>query len=285
VLSYQHAYHAGGPADVHKHMALCLLLDHLAKKDKPFSVIDLYAGEGDYDLTGFAAQKTKEYAEGIGLLWDLKNTAPGVQEYLEGLRRLNPDGTLRKYPGSPALARLFMREGDQLVLNELHATAFPNLGRWARKDARISVHKRDGLEALVGLVPPRVRRGLVLIDPSYEVKTEYTAVPEKLAEAVKKWREGIYVVWYPVLKEGRHHALIDGIKAQVEGEIFNCELSLSAVKPGEEPPGLRGTGLIVVNPPWRFDSAMITAGTSLAKTFGRGKHTATWLKKTETQES
>jgi len=285
MLSYQHTYHAGGPADVHKHIALCLLLEHLAKKDKAFCVIDLYAGEGDYDLTGFAAQKTQEYKSGVAQIWEAADAPRGVSEYLKALHRLNPDGTLRRYPGSPSLARLYMRDGDSLILNELHATAFPNLGRWARKDARISVHKRDGLEAMVGLTPPKVRRGMVLIDPSYEVKSEYATVPEKLAEAVKKWREGIYVVWYPVLKEGRHQALIDGIKAQVDAEIFHCELSLSAVKPGEDVPGLRGTGLIVVNPPWKFDAEMTVAGNWLAKTFGRGKHFARWLKKTETEET
>jgi 23S rRNA (adenine2030-N6)-methyltransferase len=279
MLSYQHTYHAGGPADVHKHFALCLLFEHLAKKNKPFSVIDLYAGEGDYDLAGFAAQKTQEYKNGVARLWEATGAPRGIREYLEALSKLNPDGSLKRYPGSPSLARLYMREDDNLILNELHSTSFKNLGRWARKDARISVHKRDGLEAMVGLTPPKIRRGLVLIDPAYEVKTEYTKVPEKLAESVKKWREGIYVVWYPVLKEGRHQSLIDGIKAQVEGDIFHCELSLSAVKQGEEAAGLRGTGLIVVNPPWQFDSDIMVAGNWLAKIFGRGKHTAGWLKK------
>lgn len=279
MLSYQHGYHAGGPADVHKHMALCLLLDHLAKKEKPFCVIDLYAGEGDYDLAGPAAKKTQEYVTGIGTLWDAKDAPAAVSGYMDMLRRMNPNGTLRHYPGSPALARSFMRDDDRLILNELHSTAFPELGRWARKDARISVHKRDGLEALVGLTPPVIRRGLVLIDPSYEVKSEYVSVPEKLAEAVKKWREGIFVVWYPILKEGRHRALVDGVAAQVDAPTLNLELSLSAVKRGEEMPGLRGTGLIVVNPPWQFDIAMTEAGAWLARSLGRGKHTTTWLKR------
>ena len=278
MLSYQHSYHAGGPADVHKHVAVCLLLDHLTKKEKPFCVIDLYAGEGDYNLEGHAAQKTQEYAEGIGRLWDANGAPPAIQAYLDVLHRVNPGGVLRRYPGSPALARAYMRADDRLILNELHTTAVAELGRWARKDARISVHKRDGLEAMVGLTPPPIRRGIVLIDPSYEVKTEYAAVPEKLAAAVKKWREGIYLVWYPVLKEGRHRALIDGVIAEVDAPTFACELSLSAAKPGGELPGLRGTGVIVVNPPWQFDSAMTEAGAWLAKTLGRTKHTATWLK-------
>ncbi len=279
MLSYQHSYHAGGPADVHKHVALCLLLEHLTKKEKPFCVIDLYAGEGDYNLAGHAAQKTQEYESGIGHVWGASDAPSPVQSYLDVLHRLNPNGELRRYPGSPSLARAYLRDDDRLILNELHSTAFAELGRWARKDARIGVHKRDGLEAMVGLTPPQIRRGLVLIDPSYEIKTEYTGVPEKLAEAVRKWREGIYLVWYPVLKEGRHRALIDGVIASIDVPTFACELSFGAAKPGGEMPGLRGTGLIVVNPPWQFDDAMSEAGAWLAKNLGRAKHTTTWLKR------
>ncbi len=281
MLSYQHSYHAGGPADVHKHVALCLLLEHLTKKDKPFCVIDLYAGEGDYNLEGHAAQKTQEYESGIGRLWDAAGAPPAAEAYLNVLRRLNPDGSLRRYPGSPALTRAYMRDDDRLVLNELHSTAYAELGRWARKDGRISVHKRDGLEAMVGLTPPPIKRGLVLVDPSYEIKTEYTTVPETLAQAVKKWREGIYLVWYPMLKEGRHQALIEGIASKVDAPTFACELSLSAVKKGEEAPGLRGTGLIVINPPWQFAEAMAEAGTWLARTLDRGKHSTKWLKRAD----
>ena len=277
MLSYQHAYHAGGPADVHKHVALCLLLDYLVAKDKPFCVIDLHAGEGDYDLSGFAAQKTRDYQDGIGRIWSATDPAPAVASYLARLRALNPDGTLRRYPGSPALARAAMRDNDQLILNELHTTAFATLGRWARKDARISVHKRDALEAMAGLTPPKIRRGVMLIDPSYEVKSEYADVPEHLAQAVEKWREGIFVVWYPVLKEGRHRDLIDGMRAKVGARMFACELGLGKAPRGGDPPGLRGTGLVIVNPPWQFDTAMSAAGAWLADEMGNGKHTASWL--------
>ena len=280
MLSYQHAYHAGGPADVHKHIALCLLLEHLAKKDKPFSVIDLYAGEGEYDLQHFAAQKTGEYNEGVALVWEAKSAPPPVAGYMAALRRLNPDGTLRRYPGSPSLARSYLRADDRLILNELHSTAFPNLGRWARKDSRITVHKRDGLEALVALLPPTPRRGFVLIDPSYEVKTEYAAAAEKTAEAVRKWPEGTFLIWYPMLKEGRHTALIDGIKANVESGVLSDELALGPIKRGDGVSGLLGTGLIVINPPWQFDAALAEAGAWLARQLGRARHTSNWIKRT-----
>jgi 23S rRNA (adenine2030-N6)-methyltransferase len=277
MLSYRHGFHAGGPADVHKHVGLCALLAHLAKKNKPFSVIDLYAGEGEYNLEGFAAQKTGDYAKGIAQIWDTDGPPAAVQNYLALVRQLNPSGDLRRYPGSPAIARTYMRDNDRLILNELHSTAFPELGRWARKDERISVHQRDGLEALLGLVPPQVRRGLVLIDPSFEVKTEYTTVPEKLSQAFQKWAEGIYVVWYPVLKESRHRALLDGLAAQIDADIFVCELMLSG-KQNDATPGLRGTGLAVINPPWQFDDTMRETGEWLARKLG-GRHTATWLKR------
>ncbi len=285
MLSYQHAYHAGGPADVHKHVALGLLLGHLAKKDKPFCVFDLYAGEGEYNLEAFAAQKTQDYAKGVSHIWNAgivpRDAPDGVRTYLELLRRFNPTAELGRYPGSPAIARDFMRDNDGLILNELHSTAFPELGRWARKDPRITVHKRDGLEALVGLTPPAIRRGVVLIDPSYEVKTEYTSVPETVAKSVEKWREGIFAIWYPILKEERHLSLLDGLTQQVNADIFVCELSLPAVKHDEKAPGLRGTGLAVINPPWQFDDAMRDAGFWLARQL-QGRHTAKWLKRAET---
>ena len=280
MLSYQHAYHAGSAADVHKHIALSLLLEHLAKKDKPFCVIDLYAGEGEYNLASPSAQKTGEYAGGIGRLWDTPDAPPPANGYMEVLRRMNPDGVLKHYPGSPALTRAYMRENDQLIINELHSGAFPILERWARRDSRISVHKRDGLEALVGLTPPKIRRGLVLIDPSYEVKTEYSDIPEKLAAAVGKWREGMYIVWYPVLKENRHRVLLDGLKAWVDGDVLVCELQLKSDKT-DGTSGLRGTGIAVVNPPWQFDTQMADVGAWLSRKLDQGKHTAMWLKRAE----
>ena len=185
MLSYQHAYHAGGPADLHKHAAMCVLMERLAEKPKPFAVVDLYAGHGVYGLGTDEAQKTKEFEGGIGRLWPKRGeVAPQAISALFGaIAPLNPEGRLIYYPGSPAIARAFMREGDLLILNELHPGAHTDLKRWARQDDRITLHKRDGLEALVGLMPPPVRRGLVVIDPSYEIKTEYAALPQALRKA------------------------------------------------------------------------------------------------------
>ena len=271
MLSYQHSYHAGGPADVHKHAALCLLLAHLGAKPKPYSVIDLYAGEGVYPLDTAEAQKTAEFRDGIAKIWNCD--VAGVEPLLQAVRAENPGDTLTIYPGSPAIARRSLRDDDRLVLNELHPGAFAALKRWARRDKRITVHRRDGLEALLALVPPQPRRGMVLIDPSYEIKADYAAVPAKLAQALHKWREGIFMVWYPLLSDGRHRPLVDGLKT-LKAPCFASELhfqrrsrrAIAAKKPGTV--GLEGTGVAVVNPPWQFDVQMSQAAEALAAALG-----------------
>ncbi len=272
MLSYQHSYHAGGPADVHKHVALTLLLTHLTAKAKPASVIDLYAGNGVYALTAAAAQKTGEYHDGIAKLWAVQNPPAALGAYLRVVKHLNP-GELSLYPGSPDIARQMLRPDDRLILNELHPTSFTALKGWVGHDDRIAVHKRDGLEALLALVPPQVRRGLALIDPSFEMKTDYTEIPVRLATAVEKWREGIFMIWYPVLADARHKPLLTGIAA-IASPSFCAELTLP--KPSSEK-GLRGTGIVVVNPPWKFDAEMLEAGDAVAKILG-GKHFTRWLR-------
>jgi 23S rRNA (adenine2030-N6)-methyltransferase len=280
MLSYQHGYHAGGVADVQKHVALCILLDHLSAKAKAYCVVDLYAGEGVYTLDTAQAQKTAEYQGGIGKLWP--STATGTVGTLMAIvRSLNPEGALRTYPGSPAIARHFLRGDDRLILNELHPGALRILKRWARSDERLSVHKRDGLEALLALIPPQPRRGLVLIDPSYEIKTDYTAIPEKLAQALRKWREGIFMVWYPLLSDDRQRALVEGLK-RLAAPCFATELHLKpkarraiAGKSGSTV-ALEGTGVAVINPPWQFDQAMTEAAGTLDSLFG-GNSRSSWL--------
>jgi 23S rRNA (adenine2030-N6)-methyltransferase len=277
MLSYQHSYHAGGPADVHKHVALVLLLSHLTAKAKPASVIDLYAGNGVYALTAPAAQKTGEYQDGIAKLWADKNPPAALKAYLATVKGLNP-GELSLYPGSPDIARQILRADDRLILNELHPSAFTALKGWVGHDQRIAVHKRDGLEALLALVPPVPRRGLVLIDPSFEMKTDYTEIPERLDKAVAKWREGIFMIWYPVLGDARHRPLLNGI-ANIAAPSFCAELTFTHPQSDKGPTekGLRGTGVIVINPPWKFDEDMTAAGKALAKVLG-AKSFEKWLR-------
>ena len=280
MLSYQHCFHAGGPADVHKHSGLCLLLDHLMSKEKPFTVFDLYAGNGAYDLTSEPAQKLKEFRDGIEKIYAESSYPNDIVSYIKAVRNLNTGNTLNAYPGSPLFSKGFLRENDQLILNELHPSSYRALRKWKNNDKRISVHKREGMEALLGLVPPSIRRGLVFIDPSYEVKSEFTDIPSKLKIALKRWPQGIYALWYPILKDAQHDHLVKFFKEEMETESYRSEILLADPhNPSISHPGLRGSGLIVINPPWKFDQGMIVVGNWVAEklTGNPNRHTAGWI--------
>jgi 23S rRNA (adenine2030-N6)-methyltransferase len=278
MLSYRHAFHAGGAADVHKHAVLVLLLEHLRGRDKPFTVIDVYAGRGVYGLASPEAQKRREYEHGIGRLMAREQRWPALRGYWAAVDALNA-GPLVRYPGSPQIARHLMRAGDVLIVNELHPADAEDLKRWAGDDARIHVHRRDALEALTALVPPAVRRGLVLVDPAYEIKTEYDTVPEAVAKAVAKWPQGIFAVWYPVLAEGRHAAARARLLAAVPADILETEFELGR---SASYPGMQASGLWIINPPWRLDAAVQEAGDWLARRLGQerpARHRLTWLRR------
>ena len=279
MLSYRHGFHAGGWADVHKHVAIALLLLHLRQKSTAFAVLDAFAGDAVYDLTGPEATKTREFETGIARIWDEPNAPPGVVEYVAAVRTFNDlgrDGAkLVRYPGSPALARAALRDSDRLILNELHPTAHRALSAWALGDSRISVHKRDAAELLGALVTPQLRRGLILVDPAYEVKSEYETVPEALARAVKSWPRGTYALWYPVLAEARHRALLASVH-RVLGGMDGIEAIVTEVAPPSNPQGptrgMQGAGLVIINQPWHFDDEMKVAGDWLAERLWRPRH-------------
>lgn len=278
MLSYRHGFHAGNWADVHKHTALALLLLHLRTKPKPFCVLDAFAGDGSYDLTAAEAQKTAEFSEGIAKIWQRRDAPPGADWYLQRARALNGDGKLARYPGSPALARDALRDQDRLILGELHPAAWESLKSWARGDRRIAVHRRDGLEFLSALLPPPIRRGLVLIDPAYEVKEEYERLPVALSRAIRKWGDGIYAVWYPVLPAGRYAAMIEAM-ADLPARKGVLRAEISPPTPPER--GMQGAGMIIFNPPWRFAEDMSEAGAWLAGAIWPerpGRHRVDWLK-------
>jgi 23S rRNA (adenine2030-N6)-methyltransferase len=285
MLSYRHGFHAGNRADVHKHAALALALRHLRRKDAPFCVIDAFAGDGVYDLTSAEALKTAEFRAGIAKIWRRTDAPAGVDGYLDRVRAANAampnaGGRLIAYPGSPALARASLRADDRLILGELHPTAHEGLKRWARNDARIAVHRRDGFELLGALVPPPVRRGAALVDPAYEVKAEYETLPPALARALHRWKQGIYLVWYPVLAEARHRAMVEALAALPAASILQSELG-----PASPPAaGMQASGLVILNPPWQFDAELQTAGDWLAAALwpaGKGRYEQRWLKRAE----
>ncbi len=278
MLSYQHGYHAGSFADIHKHVALCLLLRHLLTKPTPFCVLDSHGGAGRYDLTGAQAAKTGEWQAGIGRLWDQAPQSSGLSLYLEQVRKANPAGAAQPqvYPGSPLLALAMARPEDRVVAIELHPAEYAAARRALKGHANAELHRRDGFEGARALVPPVERRGLVLIDPAYELKDDYAKVPYCAASILARWREAIIVAWFPILPEARHEALIaafENIGVQGPEILLDC---LSGPPPAR---GMRGSGLVVVNPPWHFAENMAEAGgEAAAMLFGAlGRHEARML--------
>ncbi len=248
MLSYRHAFHAGNHADVLKHAALALLLTALARKDKPFVCIDTHAGAGRYDLTDERARKTDEAARGVLHWWT--STAAPLQPWLEVVRVLNPDGTPRWYPGSPVLARQLLRAGDRLQLCELHPTDHAALTQEFAGDPAVRIERADAYVKLKAWLPPPERRGVVLIDPPYELKSEEAQVVDTLVTAHRRWATGVYVVWYPVLTRLAAQRFVERLAATGIRRQLNIEYLPAMDEPDV---GLKGSGILVVNPPYRFE--------------------------------
>lgn len=243
MLSYQHGFHAGNLADVHKHALLAWLLDYLTAKDKPLSYIETHAGRGLYDLGAPEALKTGEAAAGIARAADL--FAPG-HPYRRALAATQAAHGLSAYPGSPLIAAHLLRAGhDRITLAELHPAEHDALGRaMAGQGAR--VYKRDGLEMAQALCPPTPRRGVLMVDPSYEVKTDYATLPRALGQIARKWNVGVLVLWYPLLRDGPHDALKAGLLAEMP-DIICFEARFSPARPGHR---MTGSGMAVLRAPW-----------------------------------
>ncbi|HEX7718286.1 MAG TPA: 23S rRNA (adenine(2030)-N(6))-methyltransferase RlmJ, partial [Woeseiaceae bacterium] len=198
MLSYRHAYHAGNFADVMKHTVLVQLLQYLTRKTTPLCYIETHAGAGAYDLQSAYAAKTGEYQDGIGLFWNDASLPGAMQTYLDLVRTANPNGKLRRYPGSPLIAQRLLRAQDRLELYELHSSDFALLEHEFRDARRVRCYQADGLLTAIAMVPPLEKRGLVFIDPSYEVKDEYQRVVETLQRMHRRFATGVYALWYPV---------------------------------------------------------------------------------------
>ncbi|HLT13235.1 MAG TPA: 23S rRNA (adenine(2030)-N(6))-methyltransferase RlmJ [Marinobacter sp.] len=251
MLSYLHAFHAGNFADVQKHAALILALVMMQAKKSPIACFDTHAGSALYDLTSERARKTAEADGGIQRLWPVRGSlnSPDWQAMLEILSGLNKgSAALTTYPGSPAWLAQFCREGDSVTAFELHPAEEQHLGVWA-KTAGVRVLHQDGLKGLLQKLPPPQPRLLTLIDPSYEIKTDYDTVAETLIQAWKKCRHGVYLVWYPILTSGLHHPLMAALQAGEVRKILRSEVML------DHPPerGMVGSGMLLINPPWGFE--------------------------------
>jgi 23S rRNA (adenine2030-N6)-methyltransferase len=251
VLSYLHAFHAGGWVDVFKHAALALLVAALRKKPTPFAYLETHAGRGLYDLESPTTQKTAEHRDGIlriGL--NAADAPPDLAPYLDAVRAANPTGVPTLYPGSPLVVRHLLRPGDRMILAELHPAEYPALRSLFARDNQVGVHHTDGYAALKALLPPYERRGLVFIDPSYEVKSEYEKAARAIIEAHRRFPGGVFALWYPVLVAGGWNRILDTLCASAVRKVFRAELRLRAP---ETPEGINGSGLVVVNPPWKWD--------------------------------
>ncbi|MGN7291644.1 23S rRNA (adenine(2030)-N(6))-methyltransferase RlmJ [Rhizobium sp. SAFR-030] len=249
-MNYRHIYHAGNFADVLKHAVLCLLIRYMQKKDKAFRVLDTHAGTGLYDLSSEEAQKTGEWREGIGRLLSA-DLAPEVTQllapYLDAVREMNPDGGITLYPGSPKLARLLFRPQDRLAAMELHPDDFGRLWRLFEGDYQVRVTELDGWLSLGAHLPPKEKRGLVLIDPPFEIDGEYERLAKGLATAYRRFPGGTYCLWYPIKKGAPIRQFHEDLQALEIPKMLCAEL---LVRSDRETTGLSGSGLIVVNPPF-----------------------------------
>jgi 23S rRNA (adenine2030-N6)-methyltransferase len=253
MLSYQHHYHAGNPADVHKHALMAWMLDYLVQKDKPLTYIETHSGRGLYDLGDEAALKTGEAACGISRLE--QGIAPD-HPYRQRLNEVRFKYGQMAYPGSPLIAAMTLRESDTIHLAELHpgenAILAEHLTQW---DAHI--YQQDGFKLAQAICPPTPRRGVLLVDPSYEVKADYDSIPKDFAKIARKWNVGILALWYPILTSGSHGGMLGELTAAFP-DALRHEVRFPPVRDGHR---MIGSGMFVINPPYgiKDETARLTA--------------------------
>ncbi|MFQ0992362.1 23S rRNA (adenine(2030)-N(6))-methyltransferase RlmJ [Gilliamella apicola] len=255
MLSYRHSYHAGNHADVLKHIVLTLCINALKEKEKPFLYLDTHSGAGRYLLKSEHSEKTGEYLSGINLIWQQPNIPELLNTYLSVIKRYNPFSELKYYPGSPLIAKQLLRQQDKLNLTELHPTDYPLLRQEFSKNKRAKVLREDGFAQLKSKLPHEFRRGIILIDPSYEIKDDYQIIPKALFEAYKRFATGVYLIWYPVVSRTQTQKMIDSIIQLGIRRISQFEL---AIKPDNNQKGMTASGILVINPPWKLHEQMQT---------------------------
>jgi len=274
-MNYRHAFHAGGFADVIKHIVLVRMLSYLQEKQAAFRVIDTHAGAGVYDLTGDEAQRSGEWLTGVARVMKARfseTALPVVAHYLDIVRAFNPPRELKAYPGSPLIARALLRPQDRLTACEVEPKTRKRLIEALRRDTQARVVDLDGWMALPAFVPPKERRGLVLIDPPYEQKDEFERLATGFAEAFAKWPTGSYLLWYPVKSRratdtlARH--VTDAIGAgPTAGKCLRLEFSVAPQAAGT---ALISAGLLIVNPPWTLAGELKALLPELEKPLGQG---------------
>jgi 23S rRNA (adenine2030-N6)-methyltransferase len=282
-MNYRHAYHAGNFADVLKHSVLFALIQSLQAKDTPFALIDTHAGSGCYALDSEQAGKTGEYRDGIARLLfpDLQqgeasghSLPPLLRHWLDAILALpgNEHG-LKLYPGSPLQAARAMRSTDSAYLCELHPDEAALLRELFQRDHRVHVHNRNGYEALKALLPPKEKRGLVLIDPPYEAQdTEYRLIEATLKQALLRWPNGIYAIWYPIKLRSQVQPFLRWLQRCGARRVLRAEL---LVHPDDSPLRLNGSGMAILNAPWNLDQLLREPLRAMARLLSQ-EHTADW---------
>jgi 23S rRNA (adenine2030-N6)-methyltransferase len=280
-MNYRHSFHAGNFADVVKHIVLMRIVRYLQQKDAPIRIIDTHAGGGLYDLTGAEATRSGEWRDGIARLREAFDAPPDarlntaareiIAPYLDAVRSFNASDSVKVYPGSPALMQSWLRRDDRLILCELEPSTLVALRRGLRKDRRVKTIEIDGWTALSAYIPPKERRGLVLIDPPFEQPNEYPRLADALCEAFRKWPGGSYLAWYPVKDPRDTKSFIKRLMQHGIDKMLRMEVMIA---PHTETTRLRGTGLLAINPPWTLEAEMKIVLPALAGLFappGKGE--------------
>lgn len=276
MLSYRHLFHAGNFADVFKHALLSRLLIALGNKAKPYCYLDTHAGTGRYDLLHPWAQKAREFENGIGRIWSRKDIPVLLSPYMDAVHAENPDGRLRFYPGSPRIAMRLRRPGDRLVFAELNKTDCGALQTLLAHDRNVTVQLMDGYQALQAFLPPKEKRGLILIDSSFDRAREFDRIAKALRSAHARFATGVYAVWYPLMGAGVVRDFARSVERSGIRKILRLEITVAP----EESPYIAGCGLLVINPPWKFESdarALLDWLWHTLATDGAGGVTIDWL--------
>ncbi len=267
MLAYRHAFHAGNHADVLKHTVLVRVLRHMNQKPKGYRLVDTHAGAGGYSLEGRHALKKGEFEQGVRRLWDRRDLPPSLADYLELVRRFNPAGRLEQYPGSPAFAQMLLRPQDQLRAFELHPTDHRILASYLADTNGTEVFDTDGFDGLKGQVPPSSRRGVVLVDPSYEGHGDYGRVIATLRDAIARFADGTYVVWYPQVNKLEAAQLPKRLEGVAPRGWLHARLTVQ--QPDRQGFGLAGSGVFVVNPPFTLHDELLTVLPFLVEALGQ----------------
>ncbi|MBL4773950.1 MAG: 23S rRNA (adenine(2030)-N(6))-methyltransferase RlmJ [Alcanivoracaceae bacterium] len=269
MLSYRHSYHAGNFADVLKHIVQTLIIEALKQKTKPFVYFDTHAAAGRYDLRTDKSLKNAEFKEGIEKIWRQTDSPDLFQPYLDIIHQLNPTGILKYYPGSPLIAQLLMPKNSRLDLTDLHPTDFKLLQHEFKHHKNISIQQKDGYKNLNAKLPPVQRRALILIDPPYELKTEYDESIKAIKQAHRLFSTGIYALWFPIISRHQTERFCKKFTHLGIKKILRIEL---CIKQDNDEYGMTGSGMIIINPPWKLTQQLQQVLPWLTRTMQQDKH-------------